>query len=79
VGEADVVAQRLGHLVRGGGDAVRRHHDVAVPFVELRGIGAGGVVAACLDLVEDGLHGGAHIRFAGSGGHRSLLQIGKGH
>jgi hypothetical protein len=35
--------------------------------------------AALLDLVDDGLDGGANIGLAGGGGHRRFLQAGDGH
>ena len=77
--EADIVAEALGHLLGGGGNLVGGDDDLALPFVELCGVVPGLGVATGLDLVEDALHRGAHIGFAGGGGLLRLLEISDRH
>jgi len=63
MGEPDVVFQFLTDFVRrcltlGLGD-----NDVAIPLVELLGIGAGGIVTTGFNLIQDGLYRVTDIRF----------------
>ena len=74
MGEADIVAQALRHLVGGSRQPVGGDNDIAVPFIEFQCIGAGHRVATGLDLVQHGLHQGAHIRLARGRGLFGLLQ-----
>ncbi len=56
MGELDVAAQLFGHLCGGGGNRLGGEQDLALVFVELRGIIERRIVAARLDIVQYGAH-----------------------